>query len=114
MNSVSGSGKRRQEGQLLENIAAISGQVSGLKEKCSTLGSLLEDGTRKIDAVLNIVSGLKAQERAILSAGGEQAAAQQMSKEQIDSILEILKSPAFHSLLRQLLMKWASTGDSTA
>ncbi|MCR4441418.1 MAG: hypothetical protein QHH10_04650 [Peptococcaceae bacterium] len=114
MNSATGSEKGGQEGRLLENIAAMSDQVAGLKERCSTLCSLLDEGTHKIDAVLNIINNLKVKERAILSAGGDQAVVQQMSEEQIDSILDMLKSPAFHSLLRQLLVKWASPGGSPA
>lgn len=94
--------------QILDNIVSLSANVSFFKDKCSYIRSLLDEGTYKIDAVLNIINGLKVKEQNIVASGGDQAVLQQMSAEQIDSLLEMLRTPAFQSLARQLLTKWVN------
>lgn len=91
---------------VLENINAMSAEVDKLKSRCEQFRGLLDEGTYKMDAALNVVNGLKTREQAILTSGEDSAAVQQINAEQIDSFLELLKSPAFQSIARQFLSKY--------
>lgn len=95
---------------VLDQINGMSADVSLLREKCVKFRNLLDEGTYKIDSLTKIVSNLKAAEVNNSAAGGDQAVLQQMNEEQINSFLEMLKTPAFQNLARQLLLKLASAG----
>lgn len=100
--------KRTSDSKVLESITTMSGEVVRAREMCERLRKLLDEGAYKLDAVLNIIHGMKSREQNIVNAGGDLAVMQQMNEEQIDSLLEMLKSPAFQSLARQMLVKWAA------
>jgi len=68
----------------------------------------MDEGTYKLDAVLNVINGLKTKEQDMKNSGQEGPIIQQMNEEQINSFLEMLKTPAFQSLARQMLTKWVS------
>ena len=94
--------------RVLDQLATVSTDVNRLKDKCIRVRQLLDEGTYKIDSLINIVNGLKTTEESVATAGGDQAVLQQMTEEQINSFLEMLKTPAFQNLARQLLIKLAS------
>lgn len=91
---------------VLENIDHMSAEISNLKMRCEQFRSLLDEGTYKMNAALNVVNGLKTREQNILVSGEDPATVQQINEEQIDSFLELLKSPAFQSIARQFLAKY--------
>lgn len=93
---------------VMEEIASISGQVNSMKTKCQKLRSLLDEGTYKLEAVLNIVDNMKNREHTIMTASDNQEAASQITEEQVDSMLEMLKSPAFQSLAKQVITGWVN------
>ena len=92
--------------QLLENMTTMSEQINQLRERCVGWRKLMDEGTYKLDAVLNVVNGLKTKEQEIKTSQKEEPVLKQMSEEQINSFLEMLKAPAFQSLARQMLTKW--------
>jgi organic radical activating enzyme len=67
---------------------------------------MIDEGTYKLDAILNIVNNLKTREQNIIATGASPAVIQQLNAEQVDSLLEMLKSPAFQNIARQVLLKW--------
>ena len=74
---------------------------------------LLDEGTTKLDSVLKIIAGVKTKEQEIMAAGGEHAILQEINEEQINNLLEMLKTPAFQKLARQLLMRWMNMEKKT-
>lgn len=100
--------KRNGDTRILESITTMSGEVIQARELCQKLQKLMDEGAYKLDAVRNIINSMKTREQNILNTGGEQAVIQQMNEEQINSFLEMLKSPTFQSLARQLLVKWTA------
>lgn len=98
----------QKDTRILESMNVMSDEVIRIKEKCEYFRKLLDEGTYKIDSVLNIVETLKNREQNIIQAGGDQAVLQQMNEEQINSFLEMLKTPAFQNIARQLLIKWGN------
>lgn len=95
--------------QVLDNIRTIKNDAMSIKEKCTSIRSFLDEGMYKIEAVQNIVNNMKTQESKISESGQDQAVIQQLTEEQIDSFLEMLKTPTFQNLIKQLLSKWASS-----
>lgn len=98
------------ESRVLENITGLSNGADKLKQQCASIHSLLNEGTYKIEAVLNIIDNLKTKEKTLLNSEGDETVVQQITEEQIDSFLEILRTPAFQSLIKQFLTKWVTTG----
>ena len=96
---------------LLENINVMSNEINNIKNTCSYFRTLLDEGTYKLDSALNIISNIKTKEAEIVNSGGDEVVLQQMSEEQIDNLLEMLKSPAFQKIARQLLVKWIDTAE---
>ncbi len=92
----------------LDQITMMTDQINQVKGKCENYRQLMDEGTYKLNAVLNIVDSLKVREQNIMTTGMDPSVIQQMNEEQIDSLLELLKSPAFQSLARQILIKWAA------
>lgn len=90
----------------LDQITMMTDQINQVKGKCENYRQLMDEGTYKLNAVLNIVDSLKVREQNIMTTGMNPSVIQQMNEEQIDSLLELLKSPAFQSLARQILIKW--------
>lgn len=90
---------------ILESLATTSNEINNLKNMCSNFRALLDEGTYKLDAVLNIINSIKAREQEIMVAGENKAALQQINEEQIENLLEMLKTPAFQKIARQLLTK---------
>lgn len=105
---------RQNNNHILEGVSVMSNDIGKMKETCGKIRHLLDEGTYKIDAMLNILNNLKAKEESIVASGGDQAVVQQLNEEQVDSILEMLKTPAFQNLARQLLKKWAQAGPPPA
>lgn len=95
---------------ILSNINSISSNLHVLREKCLSMRKLMDEGTYKLDSAVKIINNLKVQESNIMSAAGDPAAVKQLSEEQIDDLLEMLKTPAFQSLARQVLYKWVNPG----
>ncbi|MDD4047485.1 MAG: hypothetical protein PHI90_01420 [Clostridia bacterium] len=91
---------------ILESVNNMSNEIKNTKEMCIYLRNLLENGTYKLDALLNIIGGIKSKEQEILASGGDQSFVEQINEEQIDSFLEMLKSPAFQKIARQMLTKF--------
>lgn len=102
--------QREGNAQLLEELVGISGEVETIKERCYKVRKLMDEGTYKLNAILNIVENMKSREQTIMASSEDQAVLQQITEEQVDSLLEMLKSPAFQSLARQLLTKWIVQG----
>lgn len=98
--------ERDSGASVLEELANISGEVDSMKGRCMKARRLMDEGTYKLEAVLNIVTNLKSREHDIMAASEDQALLQQITEEQVDSLLEMLKSPAFQSLAKQFLSKW--------
>lgn len=98
---------QRQTGdsKLLNGINTLSNDVLSFKAKCENLRRLMDEGSYKLDAALNIINNLKVQEKNIISAAGDPVAVKQMSEEQIDGLLEMLKTPAFQSIAKQAMVK---------
>ncbi|PKM86200.1 MAG: hypothetical protein CVU87_12890 [Firmicutes bacterium HGW-Firmicutes-12] len=108
MNNSTANKYNTAESKVLDSINVMSTKASEIRDKCNTFRSLLDEGSYKIDAILNVVDKLKTKEQTILEAGGDQAAIQQITEEQIDSFLEMLKTPTFQNLIKQMLHKWAT------
>lgn len=100
---------REQGAVVLENLAGMSNEVDNLKNTCSYFRTLLDEGTYKLNSALKVIDNIKIREQGIMVSGGESAVLQQMNEEQIDNLLELLKSPAFQQLARQLLLRWLHT-----
>jgi|GEM_PF-1189422 len=111
-SSTTNQTKVNSDINVLEQLTVMSADVNRLKEKCAGLRRLLDEGTYKIDSLLNVVNNLKTKEQNIAAAGGDQAVLQQMNEEQINGFLEMLKSPAFQNLARQMLIKWANVSQT--
>lgn len=94
----------------VQEIDLMSAEVNKLKERCTYYRTLLDEGAYKLDAVLKIIRNVRAKEVEIKNAGGDEAVLQQMDEEQIDHFLEMLKSPAFQNVARQLLVRFVSPG----
>jgi seryl-tRNA synthetase len=92
----------------VEEIDLMSAEVNRLKEKCTYFRTLLDEGAYKLDSVIKIIDNVRAQEVEIRNAGADEAVLQHMDQEQIDQFLEMLKSPAFQNIARQLLVKLVS------
>jgi precorrin-6B methylase 2 len=108
MKNASTNTFNTSESKVLDSINVMSTKASEVREKCNTFRSLLDEGSYKIDAILNIVDKLKTQEMDIVQAGGDATVKQQITEEQIDSFLEMLKTPTFQHLIKQMLHKWAT------
>lgn len=92
----------------VEEIDLMSAEVNRLKEKCTYFRTLLDEGAYKLDSVIKIIDNVRAQEVEIRNVGADEAVLQHMDQEQIDQFLEMLKSPAFQNIARQLLVKLVS------
>jgi len=89
----------------VQELDLMSAEVNRLKERCTYFRTLLDEGAYKLDAVLKIIRNIREREIEIKNAGGDEAALQQMDQEQIEQFLEMLKSPAFQNVARQLLVR---------
>ena len=97
--------------QVCDEIAAMNEEMNRFKERCVGWRKMLDEGSYKLDAVVNIVNGLKTKEQEIKTSSKKGPVIQQISEEQINGFLEMLKTPAFQSLARQMLTKWACTNN---
>lgn len=97
-----------QQSKILAGINTLSGDVLGYREKCENIRRLLDEGSYKLEAALNVINGLKTQEKNIASAASDAAVIKQINAEQVDGILEMLKTPAFQSIARQVMLKWVN------
>ena len=97
--------------QVLENMSSMSDEINRLRERFVGWRKMMDEGTYKLDAALNVVNGLKMKEQEIKTSGKEGPILQQMNEEQINSFLEMLKTPAFQSLSRQMLTKWVGNSN---
>lgn len=97
---------KTSETRVLDSIETMSSQANKAKEELARLHSFLNDSSYKIDALLNVVNSLKTKEQNIAVSGGDPALVQQISEEQIDSFLEMLKTPTFQNLIKQFLHKY--------
>lgn len=93
----------------LDNLESMSQEINNVRGMCGRLRTLLDEGTYKLDAVLKIINGVKTKEQEIIATGGDPTVLQQMNEEQIDNLLEMLKTPAFQRIARQLLTQWINT-----
>ena len=98
--------KQSGNSKILDSINTVSNDVLSFREKCLNLRHLMDEGSYKLDATLNIINNLKNQEKNIVSSVGDPVAIKQMSEEQIDGLLEMLKTPAFQSIAKQAMVKW--------
>jgi organic radical activating enzyme len=92
--------------KVMEEVSTLTNQLYQAKGFCSYLSNMIDEGTYKLDAILNIVNNLKTREQNIIATGASPAVIQQLNAEQVDSLLEMLKSPAFQNIARQVLLKW--------
>ncbi len=96
------------ESRILAEINNLSMEISNLREKCLRIRQLMDEGTYKLNSTQNVLTKLKTKEQNIVNSAANQGTVRQMSEEQIDDMLEILKSPAFQNLAKQMMMKWFS------
>jgi hypothetical protein len=101
----------RQGASILEDVNTMAYNIDNMKEMCGKIRRFLDEGTYKIDSLLNIISGVKAREHEIMAAGGDQTFLHQMNEQQIDSFLEMLKSPPFQKIARQMIVKFINSSD---
>ncbi len=94
------------ENMVLAAVNNLSTEVLNIREKCLSIRHLLDEATYKMEASLNVINGLKKQEENILKSAGNPVAVKQLTEEQIDGFLEMLKTPAFQNLVKQVLTKW--------
>jgi len=87
----------------------MSDDINKIRERFISWRKMMDEGTYKLDAALNVVNGLKKREQDIKTSEKEGPVLQQMNEEQINSFLEMLKTPAFQNLARQMLSKWVSS-----
>lgn len=99
---------RETNASLLENLNGMSHEMLDIKQKCEKWRKYLDEGAYKLDAVLNIIDGMKNREQSFMAAGAGPEAMHHMNEEQVDNILEMMKSPAFQSVAKQILTKWAN------
>ncbi|MGI6144440.1 MAG: hypothetical protein GX092_07040 [Clostridia bacterium] len=102
----------QQEFSILEDLEMLSKEIQFVYNSCNHLRRLLDEGTYKLDSILNIVNSVKTKEQEILTSGGDPVVLQQMNEEQIDNLLEMLKTPSFQKLARKLLTQWVNTGEN--
>lgn len=95
---------------ILENINTMSNEMENMKKTCEKLRKYLDEGAYKIDSVLNVINNVKNKEQNIMAAGVGTDEMKQMNEEQVDNLLEMLKTPAFQSVAKQLLTKWVNMG----
>ena len=96
---------------VLENLESMSNEIGHFKSTCSYFRTLLDEGSYKLDSALKVIDNIKIKEQEIMVSGGEPAVLQQLNEEQIDNLLEMLKSPAFQKLIRQLLLRWLNLAE---
>lgn len=97
---------------VMEDISSMSSDINKMKEKCENLRKLMDEGTYKLDALLNVINNLKKRESSMAASINDEAAMKQLSEEQVDSMLDMLKTPAFQSVARKLLVKWTSADNN--
>jgi len=103
--------KAEQEvASILENLDSISNEIKHVHHTCSNLRKILDEGTYKLDSIIKIINNVKTKEEEIKTSGGDPAVLQQINEEQIDNLLEMLKTPAFQKIARQLLSQYVNTG----
>ena len=102
----------QQEFSILEDLEMLSKEIQFVYNSCNHLRRLLDEGTYKLDSILNIVNSVKTKEQEILTSGGDPVVLQQMNEEQIDNLLEMLKTPSFQKLARKLLTQWVNAGEN--
>jgi len=105
-------GASQQEFSILEDLESLSKEIEFVHKGCNNLRGLLDEGTYKLDAILNIINSVKTKEQEIITSRGDPAVLQQMNEEQIDNLLEMLKTPSFQKLARQLLSQWINKGEN--
>lgn len=105
LNSQSNNLKT-SETKVLDSINTMSSKANKAKEDITRIHSFLNESSYKIDAILNIINNLKTKEQNIAVSGGDPNVIQQISEEQIDSFLEMLKTPTFQNLIKQVLQKY--------
>lgn len=92
--------------KIMEEVTTLTSQLNQARDLCGYLSNIINEGTYKLDAVLNIVSNLKTREQNIIATGASPNVIKQLNAEQVDSLLEMLKSPAFQNIARQFLLKF--------
>ncbi len=104
-NNTAGAGSNDNTVAALQTMGEDIGR---LRENCGRVRKLMDEGTYKIDSILKVLGNLKTMEKNIAESGDGQVVLQQLSEEQIDSLLEMLKTPAFQNIARQALMRIVS------
>lgn len=97
--------------KVMEDIFSMTTEIKTMKEKCENLRKLMDEGTYKLDAMLNVINNLKIRESNIAVSMHDEAAMKELTEDQIDSMLEMLKTPAFQSVARKLLLKWIDNNE---
>ena len=90
----------------MEQIYVLAAQAVELRDKCMNIRKLLDEGTSKLDSSLVVVNNLKKQEENFISTAEEPQKVKLLSEEQIDGILDMIKTPAFQNIAKQMLLKW--------
>jgi len=103
---------KRPEFSIVEDLESLSQEIEFVHNSCNYLRRLLDEGTYKLDSILNLINSVKTKEQEIMTSGGDPAIFQQMNEGQIDNILEMLKTPSFQKLARQLLKQWTNNSEN--
>ena len=59
----------QQEFSILEDLEMLSKEIQFVYNSCNHLRRLLDEGTYKLDSILNIVNSVKTKEQEILTSG---------------------------------------------
>lgn len=102
------SGEKKPNLHIMEQLNGLNNNLYNIRNKCEELRYKLDSAYNKLDSVSNLIQGMRNKEQEIVTAGGEEAVVNKMNEEQIDSILEMMKTPAFHNIARQVLLNLAS------
>lgn len=93
------------------DINKLSTEIKSLREKCLKMRELMDEGTHKLNSTVNVLEKLKSQEQNMVNSVDGPGEVRPMNEEQINSMLEMLKTPAFQNLARQMLLKWSTQKD---
>lgn len=104
--------KEAGESKMMAGIDSLNSEIVSLREKCLKVRHLMDEGTHKLNSSLNVLNKLKSQEQNIINSADNPVAVKQMSEEQIDGLLEMLKTPAFQNLLKQMMLKYLTQDSS--
>ena len=87
-------------GFMIDNLMIALNEI---EEECKKEQYGYYEVSRPENELVNIINNLKNQEKNIVSSVGDPVVIKQMSEEQIDGLLEMLKTPAFQSIAKQAM-----------